>query len=120
MMDPISSAIPIQAGVNLAARLYGVRPVSPVPGVHSVQRGLQAGSGTEPLARIGQDVGVSKPDSDPSRLVAARVDPIDLARDVAQIAGRPTDGALPMYRHPADRNQAATAVALGRALDIKG
>lgn len=119
-MDPISSAIPIQAGVNLAARLYGVRPVSPVPGVHSVQRGLHVGASTEPLARIGKDVSVPKPDSDPSRLVAGQVNPIDLARDVVQIAGRPTDGALPMYRHPADRNQAATGVALGRALDIKG
>lgn len=28
--------------------------------------------------------------------------------------------ALPMYRHPADRNAAATAVALGRAVDVSG
>lgn len=117
-MDRISSSIPIQAGINLAARVYGVRPVSPV----QPAQGVQPGGRTEPLARIGQDVAAAapKPASDPSRLVAARVDPIDLARDVAQIAGRPTDGALPMYRHPADRNQAATAVALGRSLDIKG
>jgi hypothetical protein len=119
-MDRISSSIPIQAGVNLAARLYGVRPVSPVQPTQGVQPG--GGGRTEPLARIGQEIATAapKPASDPSRLVAAQVDPIDLTRDVAQIAGRPTDGALPMYRHPADRNQAATAVALGRSLDIRG
>lgn len=29
-------------------------------------------------------------------------------------------GALPFYRHPADRNAAATAVAIGRTLDMQG
>jgi hypothetical protein len=28
--------------------------------------------------------------------------------------------ALPMYRHPADKNAAATAISVGRSLDIKG
>jgi hypothetical protein len=29
-------------------------------------------------------------------------------------------GALPLYRHPADKNQAATSVQVGRSLDIQG
>lgn len=111
-MDPISSAIPFTA----AARAYGVRPAAAPQGAQPAQK---AGP-TEPIARIGRPA-EPRPASDPSRVVAAHVGPIDLSRDVAQIAGKPTtDGALPLYRHPADRNQAATAVALGRALDVKG
>jgi len=33
-------------------------------------------------------------------------------------AVRPSSGALPMYRHPADKNAAATAVSVGRKLDV--
>lgn len=112
-MDGISSSIPFQPSIQLANRAYGVRPAAATPAA----KGPEA---TGPIARIGQPAAAApKPASDPARLVAARVDPIDLARDVATISGRPVDGALPMYRHPADRNQAATAVALGRSLDIK-
>lgn len=106
-MDRISSSIPFPASISQVARAYGVRPAAVA----------QPAAQTEPLARIGQPKPAG-PASDPARLVAAQVGTIDLARDVAQIAGRPTD-AMQLYRHPADRNQAATAVALGRSLDIK-
>ncbi len=113
-MDRISS-IPFQTGIHTAARASGARAVSVTP----VAQSTQGAARTEPLARIGL-AHSPKPASDPSRLVAARVDPIDLTTDVAGIGGRPTDGSLPMYRHPADRNQAATGVALGRSLDVRG
>lgn len=32
----------------------------------------------------------------------------------------PTGGSIPMYRHPADKNAAATAVDAGRMIDIEG
>lgn len=52
-----------------------------------------------------------------SRLVAATVPgKVDFRADVPQ----PGSVALPMYRHPADKNQAATAIQLGRSLDISG
>lgn len=111
-MDRIASNFSFPA----AARAYGVRPAAPA----SAAQAVQSTQRTEPIARIGQRP-EPRPASDPSRLVAAQVGPIDLARDVASVQGRPTDSAtLPMYRHPADRNQAATGVALGRSLDIKG
>ncbi|MCC5822235.1 MAG: hypothetical protein LAT64_09500 [Phycisphaerales bacterium] len=111
-MDPISPAIPFHA----AARAYGVRPAAAPQPVQAVQQPTS----TEPLARIGRPA-EPRPAADPSRVVAAQVAPIDLTRDVAEIAGKPaSDGTLPLYRHPADRNQAATAIALGRALDVKG
>ena len=115
-MDRISS-IPFPTSAAQAARAYGVRPVA---AVHPV-RPVQTAQRTEPVGRIGITDPAPAPAiaSDPGRLVAARVEPIDLARDVATITGRPAAGSLPMYRHPADRNQAATAVALGRALDLK-
>ena len=33
---------------------------------------------------------------------------------------RPSSDTLPLYRHPADKNAAATAVDVGRRLDVKG
>jgi len=50
-----------------------------------------------------------------SSLVAARVGgQIDFTA-----AGQPVAaGALPLYRHPADKNAAATAVSAGRSLDV--
>lgn len=110
-MDPIASNFSFPA----ATRAYSVRPAAPA----SAAQAVESAQRTEPIARIGQRA-EPRPASDPSRLVAAQVDPIVLARDVAAVQGRPTDGLLPMYRHPADRNQAATGVALGRSLDIKG
>lgn len=52
------------------------------------------------------------------RLVAGGVPGrVDFSGDSA----RPSDPAtIPMYRHPADRNAAATAVAVGRTVDIRG
>lgn len=50
-------------------------------------------------------------------LVAGRVDsPIDFGGAAAPAAR----GAISMYRHPADRNAAATAVNIGRSVDVTG
>lgn len=124
-MDRISGSIPFPSNAmlaNRAAQAYGVRPVvkvAPVVGMAPTAQPDQSAR-TDPIGRIGRD-SQPRPASDPARLISARVDPIDLAHDVATVEGRPTDaGAFPMYRHPADRNQAATGVALGRSLDVRG
>ncbi len=54
-----------------------------------------------------------------SRLVAARV-PQRMDFEVPQALRRPEAGALSMYRHPAERNAAATGVELGRRIDLQG
>jgi|TARA_R110000782_G_scaffold131928_7_gene223832 hypothetical protein len=124
-MDRISGSIPFPTNafpVNRAAQAYGVRPVAKVAPVSDSSQTTRTDvpSRTEPIARIGRSQ-QSRPATDPSRLVAAQVDAIDLANDVAAVQGRPTPGgAFPMYRHPADRNQAATGIALGRSLDVQG
>lgn len=53
-----------------------------------------------------------------SRLVAANVPGrVDFSGD----APKPSDvAAIPMYRHPADRNAAATGVSAGRTIDVRG
>lgn len=51
-------------------------------------------------------------------LVAARVDAP--AKPDAAPTAPATPGALPFYRHPADRNLAATAILAGKALDVRG
>ena len=35
-------------------------------------------------------------------------------------SAQPSSSALPLYRHPADKNAAATAVSVGRRLDVSG
>ena len=51
------------------------------------------------------------------RLVAATV-PGGI--DFSGAEPMPTDASLPMYRHPADRNAAATTLTAGRRIDIEG
>lgn len=52
------------------------------------------------------------------RLIAATV-PGGVAFDAGGSATA-TGGTLSMYRHPADKNAAATAVNVGRRLDVRG
>lgn len=40
--------------------------------------------------------------------------------DFSGAEARHDPDSLPMYRHPAERNAAATGVALGRVLDVRG
>ena len=55
------------------------------------------------------------------RKLVAGVVPGGVAFDAGGSAQPSSPGAsLPMYRHPADRNAAATAVSVGRSLDVRG
>ena len=53
------------------------------------------------------------------RLFAATV-PGGITFDDATGTPTPTRDAIPMYRHPADRNAAAVAIEIGRAIDVRG
>lgn len=56
----------------------------------------------------------------PSRLIAAKVSGgVDFSAASAP-SSPPVAGAYPMYAHPADRNAAATGIALGRRIDVAG
>jgi len=121
-MDRVGNSLPFNAAS--ASHAYGrplsVRPLSAQPNVAGLQRSQQ----NAPIAQIrpvAPKTPEPKPTADPSRLVAAKVDAIDLTLDVASIKGKPTPaGSYPLYRHPADRNTAATGVEVGRSLDVRG
>lgn len=94
----------------------GVTSDTPTAPTTSIQR-------TAPIGRIGQTV-APRPAADPTRLIAAKVNPINLSHDVATISGpKPMMTSAGTYSiHPSAvaRNTAATGVAVGRGLDIKG
>lgn len=52
-----------------------------------------------------------------ARLTGAKV---QKAADFAPPPAAPASSALPMYRHPADKNAAATGVQVGRVIDFTG
>ncbi len=91
-------------------------PATTTSQVDSVQQ-------TSPIGRIGQPA-VARPAADPSRLVAGKVDPINLSTDVATVSGpKPmmtSAGTYSIHPSAASRNTAATGVAMGRGLDLRG
>jgi len=96
-----------------------VSSVSPATSTTPIRQTPQ----TAPIARIGQPA-APRPAADPSRLVAAKVNPINLNHDVATVSGpKPmmtSAGTYSIHPSAAARNTAATGVALGRGLDLKG
>jgi len=54
------------------------------------------------------------------RSLVAGVVPGGITFDDATGIATPTRDAIPMYRHPADRNAAAVAIELGRSIDVRG
>ncbi len=137
-MDPINaSSFPI----NQALRAYsqtnrvnkpGGSPyasnISRVQRVAPAQQTQQIQS-TQP-ARNTETVGKIRPDRSTQRaatinqLVSAKVEPINLTSDVAQVRGpKPittSAGTYAIHASASERNQAATGVALGRSLDLRG
>jgi len=102
------------------ARAYGAQSAPDVGPVKPVQRAVT--TAVEPVSPVSRDNGAGVlRDEGLQRLVAGIV-PGGVAFDPSGNA-RPSGaggGALPFYRHPADRNAAATAVSVGRSLDIQG
>lgn len=75
-----------------AASSYSLKPARPaMPEAGAKARGLVAGT------------------------VAAPANPVSTPASTS-----PLSGPLAFYRHPADRNQAATAILAGRTLDVQG
>lgn len=106
------------------AQAYGVPPPQRLAPAQPPAAGKPA-SPAQPAKRTqavaGARIATPEIPADTSRrlsaLVAARVGgQIDFTA-----AGQPVAaGALPLYRHPADKNAAATAVSAGRSLDVTG
>lgn len=147
-MDRISSSNPPSYPINKALSAYGKNPrinkaggmpyASNIAGVRRntpTDQPSQTDSPAAPVApRQTEPVGKIAPSPMTQRagsinqLVGAKVQPIDLSNDVAQVTGpKPTvtsAGTYTMYPQAADRMQAATNLATnlgaGRSLDIRG
>jgi len=103
-IDPTGAPIPFQV-----ARAYGgsVRPVATTRPTHVPDTRLGGVNPTSPGPARSQGI---------ARLVAAAVPGgVEFSGD-GPVA---SPGALSLYRHPADRNVAATGVVVGRSLDVE-
>jgi len=124
--------------INAALRAYSQSPRINKPGGSPFVKSVQPMRPVAPTTSVGQTrqpitpntVGKIAPKQSAlqsnsiDQLVGAKVNPIDLAHDVAKITGpKPittSAGTYAMYPRSADRNQAATNVAVGRSLDLRG
>lgn len=131
-MDPVGPAsIPFHVarayGVQQAAPTAPARPVQPVSGVRRAGGPLSVAPLSRPqtlrmegAAEVAGSIARSAGPSAVSRLVAATVPGgIDFRQDFSTNGARPAQPAHALYRHPADRNAAATGVSLGRHLDAE-
>ncbi len=115
------AAFPINHAINAYSKVNGVQPVAAPSRIRQI-------TPVDPIAKIGP-TGAAKGTPVGNRvdaLVAGQVDPIDLTTDVNTIAAmspavqQTSAGTYSMYPVAADRNQAATGIAVGRSLDIQG
>lgn len=96
-----------------ASRPAGARPIAATPEARAASATDKVEFTSRPAAT--QNTPQKSTETQLNRLVAARVStPVDFAP-----AARPA-GSLDIYHHPADRNAAAVAVDLGRAIDVSG
>lgn len=95
------------------ARAYGVRPGSPAASAPGVQRS----TATAAAAPTGNVQAVHAPGV---RNLVAGVVPGRVEFDASGEARVGGSGAYALYGRPADKNAVATAVNVGRTLDVKG
>ena len=117
------------AGAPYSNQATGVRRSTPIeqPATVTPTTHTQRTSPAETVGKIAPSPMTQKAGSI-NKLVGAKVAPIDLSNDVAQVTGpKPTvtsAGTYTMYPQAADRIQAATNLAAnlntGRSLDIRG
>ena len=115
------------AGAPFASHVTGVRRSTPIEPTVSTNPTQQTNP-TESVAKIAPSP-MAQQAPTIGKLVGAKVQPIDLSNDVAQVQGpKPSvtsAGTYTMYPQAADRIQAATNVAAnvsntGRTLDLRG
>lgn len=98
------------------ARAYGAG--GGVGGVQPVSNRIVT-TPVQPVSRVGSGQEAESNAKDATRRLVAGVVPgkVDFSADTP----RPSDSsALAFYRHPADKNSAATSVQIGRSLDVSG
>lgn len=112
---PLQTSQPIPFRI---AQAYGLRP-------GAAPRGVEAGAPAH-VARVNaQDRVVLTARSEEAAAMRARVGSLVAARveggvDFLAQGVKAAPGSLSLYRHPAEKNSAATGVELGNGLDVRG
>lgn len=121
MADRIDPSLTAALRLTTAGPLK-VRPLAQAPRVASADLDTRASARldsyqfTRPAPEPRTTLPTAPASSAANRMIAATVPGrVNFQSDPAS-----TSPALPMYRHPADRNAAATAVNAGRVLDVEG
>ncbi len=105
--NPLSFGLAAAYGVTPKARTGAFAPAPTAPATPSIAP-TQTDRVDASLTRI-------RP------LVAATVPgKIDFSANAPQQTTGSANGAMPLYRHPYDKNAAATGVASGKAIDVTG
>lgn len=99
------------------SRAYGVQGGSGADRVKPVERAVT--TEIQPVSRVSRDEGAGVLRDEGLQRLVAGVVPGGVSFNSSGGA-QPSGAAMPFYRHPADKNAAATAVSIGRALDVQG
>jgi len=93
-----------------------VRPAQPAAPVEKPASGVERSRDAQRPSSL--DAIAERPKTPAMRRLIAGVVPggIDFSGETA----RPTSSAIPLYRHPADQNAAATTLSAGRMVDVEG
>ena len=122
-MDPIPPTLPFHL-----AKAYGVKaaPATPLPKTNQtapIRPGFDRLEGFRPTDKADL-ASAQKTATIKQRLIAAMVPGGVAFGDNGAIpstkTSKPASGPLPFYRHPADKNAAATAIDLGSRIDTEG
>lgn len=119
-MNPVGPSNPFHI-----SRAYGVQTPTVRP-IRETDIPTQLRQTTRPEGRT-DAIDIRTDRTDPTQRAAAKPNVAKLLAglvpggiDFSGDTPRPTVDAIPMYRHPADKNAAATGVHAGRVLDVKG
>jgi hypothetical protein len=103
--------------LRLTTRSVTVRPAAQAPRLADVDARANAAAKLDSF-QFSRPARTTLPSAAPSALMVAASVPGSVDFTADSMAPAPSS-ALPMYRHPADRNAAATAVNAGRVLDLE-
>ncbi len=116
---PANFSFPVNTPPGVDRSVRGARP-APAPSVAESLAARRADSVDLSSRAMGaKATPAAAPSSKVSKLVAASV-AVPVNFEVSRPVANASAGALPLYRHPADRNIAATGVSLGRRVDVTG
>lgn len=124
-MDPIPPTLPFHLAKAYGLKAAPATPFSKTTPAAPIGLGVDRAEGVDRVRPADKaDLAIPrKTASIKERLIAAIVpDGVSFGDGIATSAktAKPADDPMPFYRHPADKNAAATAINLGSRIDTNG